>query len=172
MRNAQGRLCGFKESIMKKREIEIVDYHPRYEGEFKRLNIEWLEKYFYVEPRDKEVLGNPEKYILEPGGHIFFAKLDGEVVGTLALIKLSDDIYELSKMAVTPTYQGQKIGQKLLKHSICFAKEKQWKELVLYSNRKLENAIYLYLKYGFEEVEINEENPYDRGDIKMSCALS
>ena len=157
---------------MKKKEIEIIPYSPAYSEDFKQLNIAWLEKYFYVEPRDEEVLGNPEKYILEPGGHIFFARLDGEIVGTVALIKLSDNSYELSKMAVTPMYQGQKIGQKLLKHSIDFAREHGWKDLILYSNRKLENAIYLYIKYGFEETEIEEDNPYARGDIKMRCSLS
>ena len=157
---------------MKNKEIEIIPYSPAYAGDFKQLNIDWLEKYFFVEPRDEEVLGDPEKYILEPGGYIFFAMLDGEVVGTVALIKHSDDSYELSKMAVTPMFQGQKIGQKLLKHSIEFAKSEGWKDLILYSNRRLENAIYLYLKFGFEETEIDEDNPYTRGDIKMRCMLS
>lgn len=157
---------------MKKKEIQIVPYSPAYGEAFRQLNIDWLEKYFYVEPRDEEVLGNPEKYILQPGGYIFFALLDEEVVGTVALIKVSEGSYELSKMAVTPMYQGQKIGQKLLKHSIDFAKEQGWTELILYSNRILENAIYLYLKYGFEEVEIDPDNPYARGDIKMRCSLS
>lgn len=44
--------------------IEIIDFEPKYRDDFKNLNVEWLEKYFEVEPYDKEVLSNPEKYIL------------------------------------------------------------------------------------------------------------
>lgn len=152
--------------------IDIVPFDQAYTDKFKQLNIEWLETYFHVEPRDEEVLGHPQQYIIQPGGHILFAKVEGEIVGTVALIKLSEGIFELSKMAVTPMFQGQKIGQKLLQHSIDLAQQEGWKELVLYSNRSLENAIYLYLKFGFEEVEIEENNPYARGDIKMRLPLS
>lgn len=152
--------------------IDIIPFDPAYTDSFKQLNIEWLEKYFHVEPRDEEVLGDPQHHIIEPGGHILLAQVEGEIVGTVALIKLQEGIFELSKMAVTPMFQGQKIGQKLLQHSIDLAKEQAWKELVLYSNRSLENAIYLYLKFGFEEVPIEENNPYARGDIKMRLELS
>lgn len=152
--------------------LRIVAFEPKYAEDFKQLNIDWLQKYFYVEPRDEEVLGNPEKYIIEPGGHIFFTKIDKEIVGTIALIKLTDTVFELSKMAVSPEFQGKQIGQKLLKYAIDFARWQNWQELLLYSNRKLKNAIYLYRKFGFEEVEIEKSNPYARGDIKMKLQLS
>lgn len=74
-------------------------------------------------------------------------------------------------MAVSHQYQGKQIGQKLLKYAIGFAQKQHWKELLLYSNRKLENAIYLYRKFGFEEVEMEKDNPYVRGDIKMKLDL-
>lgn len=51
--------------------IEIIPLSPHYKENFKILNKTWLEKYFYVEPHDEEVLGNPEKYITTPGGNIF-----------------------------------------------------------------------------------------------------
>ena len=152
--------------------MEILSYNPKYAEEFKALNIAWLEKYFWVEPHDEEVLSDPEKYIIEPGGTIFFVKDQEEVIGTVALMKIEDGIFELTKMAVTPAAQGKKIGQKLMEHTIKFAKEKKWEELILYSNRKLENAIYIYRKYGFVEIPIEENNPYSRGDIKMRLNLS
>lgn len=151
--------------------VEIIPFDPKYSKEFSDLNIAWLHKYFYVEDLDKEILGNPEKHIIHPGGHIFFAKTNGKVVGTIALIKLSEGLYELSKMAVDPNYQGKQIGQKLLKFVVDFAKKQTWKKLLLYSNRKLENAIYLYRKFGFVEIEIEKDNPYTRGDIKMKLIL-
>jgi putative acetyltransferase len=42
-------------------------------ADFARLNIEWLERGFTVEPHDREVLGDPEAHILAPGGRILFA---------------------------------------------------------------------------------------------------
>ena len=81
--------------------IEIIDFHTDYSSVFKNLNIEWLEKYFFVEPHDEEVLGNPQSYIINKGGYIFFAKLNDEIIGTVALIN-EKECYELSKMAVLP----------------------------------------------------------------------
>ncbi len=152
--------------------MEILSYTPKYAEDFKNLNIAWLEKYFWVEPHDEDVLGNPEKYIIEPGGNIFFVKDNDEIIGTVALMKMEDNIFELTKMAVTPAAQGKKIGQQLMEHTINFAKNKGWHKLIIYSNRKLENAIYIYKKYGFVEIPIENNNPYSRGDIKMELNLS
>lgn len=151
--------------------IEIIPFSSQFAGDFQELNLAWLKKYFWVEAHDQEVLGKPEKYILEPGGNIFFAKEDTQIIGTVALMKMEDGVFELTKMAVTPEAQGKKVGQKLMEHTLNYAKEKGWKRLIIYSNRKLENAIYIYLKYGFQEIPIEENNPYARGDIKMKLEL-
>lgn len=152
--------------------IEIISYKPEYANDFKELNIAWLKKYFWVEPHDEEVLGKPQKYILDPGGNIFFIKDGDKIIGTVALMKMEDGVFELTKMAVTPKYQGQQLGQKLMEHTIQYARDQGWKKLIIYSNRKLENAIYIYKKYGFVEIPIEQNNPYARGDIKMQLALS
>jgi GNAT superfamily N-acetyltransferase len=152
--------------------MEIISYTPEFASEFKKLNIAWLEKYFWVEPHDEEVLGDPNKFIIEPGGAIFFVKENEDIIGTVALMKMEDGIFELTKMAVTPAAQGKKIGQLLMEHTINFAKEKKWEKLIIYSNRKLENAVYIYEKYGFIEIPLEENNPYSRGDIKMKLNLS
>lgn len=152
--------------------MQIISWRPEYAEEFKNMNLQWLEEFFWVEPHDEEVLGNPEKYIINPGGNILFAKEDDEILGCVALMKMEERIFELTKMAVKPEFRGRKIGQKLMKHTLDFAKEKKWEKLIIYSNRKLENAIHLYRKYGFEEIPIEENGPYSRGDIKMQLKLS
>ena len=148
----------------------IVSFKEEYSQAFHDLNIEWLETYFHVEKHDKEVLENAKTYIIDKGGYIFFALVDGKAAGTVALMKEPEG-YELSKMAVSPQYQGLKIGQQLMQYCIDFAKEKGWNELLLYSNTKLENAIYVYKKYGFEEVELEKNSPYLRSNIKMVLKL-
>lgn len=152
--------------------MKIIPFEPQYAVNFKALNIEWLEKFFWVEPHDEEVLGKPQQYIIDPGGSIFFVEDKGEIVGTVALMKMEEGVFELTKMAITPAAQGKKLGQKLLSYAIDFAREKGWSKLIIYSNRKLVNAIYIYRKAGFQEIPIGENNPYSRGDIKMQLLLS
>lgn len=153
-----------------KAKITIIPFSDKYAKTFHDLNMEWLEKYFYVEAHDKEVLENPKSYIIDNNGYIFFAKYEDIIVGTVALMNEPWG-YELSKMAVSPNYQGLKIGQKLMDHCIQFSKEKKWKSLLIYSNTKLPPAIYLYKKNGFKEIPMEKNKPYNRGNIKMVLRL-
>lgn len=146
-------------------------YKPEYDAPFKQLNLHWLKQYFVVEPHDDEVLSDPYRFIIEPGGDILVVLLDGMVAGVVALMPNENGIFEMTKMAVDASLRGQKIGQKLLQYTIDFARAKGLDQLILYSNRKLENAIYLYRKFGFEEIALENPNPYDRADIKMKIKL-
>jgi ribosomal protein S18 acetylase RimI-like enzyme len=150
--------------------IEIIDYQEAYKADIKRLNYEWLEKYFKIEPGDELSLSNPQQYILDKGGYIFFARWNEEVVGTASLLKKSDAVYELGKMAVTGKLQGMGIGKRLLEHCLVFARQKKIPTLILYSNTQLSSAIYLYRHYGFTEVPL-ETGLYERANIKMQLHL-
>ena len=92
--------------------LKIIPFHSKYTQDFYNLNVEWLEKYFYVEPYDEKVLSNPQKHIIETGGYIFFIKNETKIIGTIALID-QQTYFELSKMAILPEYRGQKMGQKI-----------------------------------------------------------
>ena len=70
--------------LRERQAVEIIPFHPRHRDDFKRLNVEWLERYFYVEAIDHEVLSDPEGAILAPGGYIFLARYTpptGEAAG-------------------------------------------------------------------------------------------
>ncbi|MCK8480730.1 GNAT family N-acetyltransferase [Psychroserpens algicola] len=152
--------------------FEIIPFDETYATHFYDLNIEWLKTFFYVEPFDEEVLSQPKTYIIDKGGHIFFAKKEDLILGTVALMPTSNPlVFELTKMAVLPNQRGQHIGQHLMQHCIDFAKVHQFKALMLYSARKLENAIYIYRKYGFKELPVEPNSPYKRSDIKMELRL-
>jgi GNAT superfamily N-acetyltransferase len=152
--------------------IEIIAYDNIYATDFYNLNIEWLKNYFVIEPYDEKVLSKPETYIIAKGGYIFFAKLENEIVGTVAFMPIEEKgTFELTKMAVSPAHRGFKIGQKLMQHCLDFAREQEFKRLLLYSSRKLENAIYIYRKYGFIEVPVEANCVYKRCDIKMEYPL-
>ena len=149
--------------------VEIVDYRPEYREYFKTLNVEWLEKYFSVEPVDREVLWNPE-IILDGGGAILFAKVDDQIVGTCALQK-QDGGWELTKMAVTETYQGRRIGKKLMLATIERARGMGIDQLYLVTNSSLTPAVNLYRKAGFRVTSCGQHAKYLRGDLTMELAL-
>jgi GNAT superfamily N-acetyltransferase len=151
--------------------ISIIPFDPKYAKDFATLNIEWLEKYFIVEPHDVDLLECCEETIINKGGFIFFAKADNTIAGTFSLIKIDEGIYELGKMAVSPKFQGQQVGQQLVQFCIDFSKDQGWKKLLLYSNRVLKNAIYIYRKYGFAEIPLEDNPPYQRSNIKMELVL-
>ena len=65
----------------------IKPFRREWREHFYRINVEWLERYFAVEDVDRRMLSQPEKSVLEPGGAILFALIDGEVIGTCALLK-------------------------------------------------------------------------------------
>lgn len=151
--------------------LTIIPFEPQYARQFRDLNIAWLEKYFYVEAKDTELLEDCEKNIIDEDGFIFFAGFNEKIVGCFSFIKLGDEIYELGKMAVDPQYQGLKIGQQLLTFAVNHAQTNNWKRIVLYSSTKLEAALHIYKKYGFQEVVLENNLPYTRSDIKMELNL-
>ncbi len=150
--------------------VEILRYSPRYGERFKTLNTEWLEKYFAVEPEDEKILNNPEK-IVDGGGEIFFASLNGNIVGTCAVIKISGNEYELAKMAVTEKARGKQAGKKLALAAIGFAYSKGAEALTLETNKKLTAAVGLYEGLGFEYVPREEESKFKRTTVKMKLGL-
>ncbi len=156
---------------MKRPIVKIVPFEEQHTADFTQLNFEWLEKYFYIEDYDREVLTKPNQYIISKGGYIFMAMIDNEVVGTVALINREQDGYELSKMAVTEKYKGLRIGQKLMYYAINFAGENQIDRVFLDSNRSLTPAISLYHKVGFKEIPVPEDTPYERCNIRMELFI-
>lgn len=153
--------------------FKIIPFNPQFAQDFYNLNIEWLKTYFYVEEFDEEVLRNPETYIINNGGHIFFAISQSTVIGTVALMPTNNQtIFELTKMAVLTNLRGHKIGQKLMQYCIDFAKNNQLSAIILYSNTKLENAIYIYRKFGFKEIPVEPNSPYKRTNIKMILKIN
>ena len=149
-------------------EINIINFQDNFEKDFYDLNIEWLEYFFQVEEYDYKVLSNSKKYIINKGGKIFFAETAGNIIGTVALMPTKNKlVFELTKMAVKPEYRNKGIGKKLLKKCVDYSKTNNHSSIILYSNKKLNNAIHLYRNFGFKEIKMEKKSPYLRANIKM-----
>ncbi|CCH55914.1 GCN5-related N-acetyltransferase [Fibrisoma limi BUZ 3] len=148
----------------------IIPYEPRYQPDFKRLNVEWISRDFTLEPHDLEQLDHPETHILPNQGAIFLAKLDDEIVGTVALVNTGETGFELAKMSVTPKAQGRGIGKQLCLAALDYARQIGLRSVWLESNRRAKTALALYERVGFREVPL-VPSPYARADIRMEIDL-
>ena len=152
-------------------EVVISGFDDRFAEEFGRLNYEWIEKSYGVEPHDREVLDHPRSSVIEQGGEIFFALDNGRPIGTVAMIPLGDDSFELAKMAVAPEARGRGIGDLLMGACIDLARTKGSRSIILESNTKQEAAINLYRKFGFKEIPLDPDSHFERVNIRMELAI-
>ncbi len=153
----------------------VVRYQEALREHFARLNRQWIEQYFQVEPADLASFADPHGTFIAGGGEVFFALHDGQVLGTCALRRESEDTYELCKMAVAPEARGLGLGDALMGAVLQFARERAAKKVYLVSNTRLSPAIGLYRKHGFATTrqgpEVGQEAGSARADIEMVLTL-
>ncbi|MEQ9314889.1 MAG: GNAT family N-acetyltransferase [Henriciella sp.] len=148
----------------------VRDFRPEDGPAFKALNLAWIEQLFAVEPSDLAQLDDPQAMIIDKGGRVLIAELDGEPVGTAALVVGHEPgVLELVKMSAREDLRGQGIGKALIMSCLKYARDMKAKRIWLESNRKLAAAIGLYRTAGFRELTCSEEtpSPYTRCDIQM-----
>jgi putative acetyltransferase len=151
--------------------IELIKYEDRYQADFKRLNLQWLDKYELTEAYDLEILDDPRGVVINKGGCIFLALHAGRVIGTAGLWKESEYAYELVKMAVDEEFRGQGISKLLLEKCIDEARQLKAHTIFLFSNSQLQTAIKLYEKYGFRLADLTGSH-FQTADVKMELSLT
>jgi GNAT superfamily N-acetyltransferase len=159
--------------VFSEKTIRVREFQPGDEAAFRRLNEEWLTKYFRIEEKDRKLLGDPRRHILAAGGAILMVEIDGEPVGCCALLHRDPVTLEVGKMAVTESHQGKGLGKMLLRACIEKAKSLGKNRLVLETNSALGPALAMYRKFGFIELEPGEAPPpaYARADVFMELKL-
>jgi putative acetyltransferase len=154
-------------------EIRIRAFEADDRSAFQRLNEQWINQYFRLEPKDLTVLGDPQREIIRTGGHILIAVSRDEAVGCCALVPHGTDCFEVSKMAVSEPYKGKGVGRGLLTEVIQLARALGAKRVYLETNRILTPAIRLYESVGFRHVppERVTRSPFKRADVFMELFL-
>ncbi|MBQ0988548.1 GNAT family N-acetyltransferase [Micromonospora sp. H61] len=140
---------------------------------FRTLNEEWISHLFAIEESDRKTLSDPFAAIVDPGGDVLIVRDEAKIVGCVALVRSSDDVFELSKMAVTPAVRGKGIGRQLIQAAIDRARTLGATTLFLGSSTKLPNAVRLYESAGFKHVSPEQIPlaPYARANVFMQMAL-
>lgn len=154
--------------------VSVRGYRSDDANAFRDLNLAWVEAYFTVEAEDRAQLEDPQTHILDQGGAILIAELDGDVVGTAGLVPgHGDGVLELIKMSARSDVQGKGIGRALMDAAIAQARHMRASKIWLETNTVLAAALALYRESGFRELTGDEvtETPYDRCNCQMVLEL-
>ena len=162
-----------QEQSSRRAEIGIRRFQKRDGAAFRRLNEEWITRFFLIEAKEEAMLADPESTILDPGGRIFFATDGQRCVGCCALVRIADQEFEVAKKAVEPSYQGIGIGRRLLVTAIEEGRKAGARRLYLETNHVLTPAIRLYESVGFKHLDPARIVPsqYARADVYMELFL-
>lgn len=152
--------------------LTLHDYSDDLAPAFAAINAEWIEAMFVLEENDRKILSDPRGTIVDKGGVILFVEAAGlGIVGTCALMKAADGVFELTKMGVSERARGRKAGEYLLAATLARAAEMDIETLYLLTNSKCAAAIHLYEKLGFRhDAAIMAEygRRYDRCNVAMA----
>ena len=153
--------------------LTFRQFQPGDETAFRKLNEAWIRQYFSMEPKDHEVLGDPVTHILQRGGEITMAILEGRAIGCCALLAMGGGSFEIGKMAVAEESRGLGLGRKLLARVVERAREIGVQRLYLETSTKLPNAIHLYEAQGFVHLPPDRvrQSPYARSNVYMEMFL-
>ena len=95
-----------------------------------------------------------------PAGVFVVARIDGQPIGCGALKTNDRDVGEIKRMWVADSARGLGIGRRILEALEGHAQALGLSVLHLETNRSLKEAQALYRKYGYQEVEPFNDEPY------------
>ena len=108
---------------------------------------------------DREI-DNPLYKYSAPTGALFIATYNATPVGCIALQPLQEvGTCEMKRLYVDPEYRNLNIGEALVNTLLLEAKSLDYTLMKLDTLERLEAAIKLYQKFGFETVNAYYENP-------------
>jgi ribosomal protein S18 acetylase RimI-like enzyme len=152
--------------------VILRTFRPGDEAAFLRLNEAWISRDFALEEEDRQILSDPRTHILDSGGAICIAELNGEPVGCCALMVMSAGELELAKMTVAENARGMGIGRSLLEFAIEEARRMGAHRITLESNTRAQAAVRLYERMGFRHLPGPlHPSKYERANVFMELRL-
>jgi DNA-binding MarR family transcriptional regulator/GNAT superfamily N-acetyltransferase len=92
----------------------------------------------------------------------WIAERDGENVGSVFLVRETDDIARLRLLLVEPKARGLGIGARLVEETLRFAREARYRQVTLWTHSVLVAARRIYERAGFKLVATQEHDEFGK----------
>ena len=119
-----------------------------------------IKVYLALQNYDEEIKHLEKKYRI-PDGRLYLLYCDEKAAGCIGLRKINDQLCEMKRLYIRPKFRGKKLGEFLIEKIITEAREIGYSHILLDTLPFLQNAIHLYKKFGFYEIERYNDNPMD-----------
>ncbi|TWG97152.1 DNA-binding MarR family transcriptional regulator [Mesorhizobium sp. J18] len=119
-----------------------------------------------------EILGNFLKNFDPKYENAWIAEREGEIVGSVFVVRQSHEVAKLRLLFVEPAARGLGIGRRLVDECIRFSRQRGYKTLTLWTNDVLVSARRIYQAAGFRLVEEEKHHSFGKDLVGQNWELS
>jgi GNAT superfamily N-acetyltransferase len=149
-------------------QVGDIGWVTRRQGLIYAQDYGWDETY---EALVAEILGAFVKSFDPKWERSWIAERQGEVVGSVFVVRKSDDVAKLRLLYVEPSARGLGIGKRLVEECIGFARAKGYKTLTLWTNDILTAARHIYENAGFKLADEERHHAFGKDLVGQNWNL-
>lgn len=138
--------------------MDIMQYEDKYKAEVISLilYIQNKEAKINLSINEQPDLNNIIESYINNGGNFWVAVDKGEVVGTIGLMRISNEWSVLKKFFVSANYRAKKVGLALYDRLLAFAKDKGYRHIILDTPSVATKSHSFYERAGFKQIDKSE----------------